>query len=420
MQVFDRATLPNGLAIVGERMPFLRSVSLGVWLRNGSADEKPEENGYSHFVEHMLFKGTERRSARQIAEEMDFLGGQMNAFTSKELTCFYVKVVSTRLKEALGLLSDLVLNPTFPQDELEKEKGVILEEIAMGEDTPEDLAQDQLALAMFGGHSLGRSILGPADGIRAVSRRGLLGFMKARYKPQNAVLTLAGNYDWDETLRLLGESFAPWAGEYQYRDYPAVEFAPRTLFRQKELEQTQICLAFPSLPLGDEANFSLLILNNLLGGSMSSRLFQRIREQAGLAYSVYSYPSSHARTGIETLYAGTSPKTAQRVLNLMGEELRRLVEGGIPAEEFEKSREQIRGGYLLSMESGSARMQALGRGQLLLGRLRSEEEYLRGLDAANLEEAAALCRKIFLSPFGASIVGPEDLDFSALSEALHG
>ncbi|MDR3085458.1 MAG: insulinase family protein [Christensenellaceae bacterium] len=420
MQVFDRATLPNGLTIVGERMPYLRSISLGVWVRNGSADEAPEENGYSHFVEHMLFKGTAHRSARQIAEEMDFLGGQMNAFTSKELTCFYVKAVSTRLQEALGLLSDLVLNPAFPQGELEKEKGVILEEIAMGEDTPEDLAQDQLALAMFGGHSLGRSILGPAEGIRAVSREALLHFMQARYKPQNAVFTLAGNYDWDQALHLLSQAFAPWGGAYQYRNYPAVEFAPKTLFRRKELEQTQVCLAFPSLPMGDEANFTLLILNNLLGGSMSSRLFQRIREEAGLAYSVYSYPSSHARTGIETLYAGTSPKTAQRVLNLMGEELKRLVEDGIPKEEFEKSREQIRGSYLLSMESGSARMQALGRGQLLLGRLRGEEEYLQSLDAASLEEAQALCQKIFLSPFGASVVGPEDLDFSALSEALHG
>lgn len=416
MQVFDRATLSNGLKVVGERMPYLRSVTVGIWVRTGSADESPEVNGYSHFVEHMVFKGTQEMSARQIAEEMDFLGGQMNAFTSKELTCFYTKVVEGHLERAVQLLSGLVTRPSFPDGELQKEKGVILEEIAMGEDQPEDIVHEQLAEAMFGGHSLGRSILGPGENITSASRDSLLSFMKGRYLPENAVISVCGNYDLDALLSLLEKAFAGWQGNYTYENYPRVEFAPKQLFRQKELEQTHICVAFPALPMGDEANFALMIVNNLLGGSMSSRLFQSIREEAGLAYSVYSFPTTHALTGVQTLYAGTSPRTAQRVVQLMGKELKKLTQEGIPKDEFEKSREQIRGNYLLSMESSNARMNAMGRSMLLLKRLRSEEEYLRRLDAVTLQEATQLTKAIFTRPFGSSVVGPEALDFSPIGE----
>jgi len=420
MSDFDKLTLPNGLTIVGERNPYMKSVAVGVWVRTGSADETSAQQGYSHFVEHMVFKGAGDRDLRQLAEEMDLLGGQMNAFTSKECTCFYGKVMDEHLDRALALLSDLVMRPHFPADELEKEKGVVLEEIAMGEDSPEDLVHEQLALALYGTHPLGGSILGPKENILSASREGLKGFMAGRYVPKNAVLSVAGNYDWPHLVERVQAAFDGWQGEYAHKLYEKPAYLSQHLFRQKDTEQTHICLGFPSLKMDETGSFSLAVLNNLLGGSMSSRLFQNIREQAGLAYNVYSFVSAYAGAGDLVLYAGTNPRTAQEVCDRMAGEIGRLMKDGVSAQEFEKAREQIKGLYILGMESTTARMNAMGKGCLLLNRLRSQEEYLSLLQKASLDEAMALARRIFSSPMAASVVGPKNITLNAWKELTHG
>lgn len=409
MSDFDILTLPCGLTIVGERIPFFKSVAVGIWVRTGSADESPSQQGYSHFVEHMVFKGAGNRDLRQLAEEMDLIGGQMNAFTSKECTCFYGKVMDEHLDRALWLLSDLVMRPHFPAAELEKEKGVVLEEIAMGEDMPEDLVLEQLSLALYGAHPLGGSILGPKENIAAAARDGLLGFLRQRYVPGNAVLSVVGNYEWQDLVERVADAFDGWQGEYAHVVYPRPDYCARKLFRRKETEQTHLSLAFPAPAMGERGSYSLAVLNNLLGGSMSSRLFQSIREEAGLAYNVYSYVTAYANAGDLMLYAGTNPRSAQEVSDRMADEVARLLRDGVSAEEFEKSREQIKGVYVLGMENSISRMNAMGRRWLLLGRLRSQEEYLSSLMQANLDEAMELARRIFRSPMAASVVGSANI-----------
>ncbi len=416
MRDFDLAVLPCGLTVVGERNRHVRSVAVGVWVRTGSADEDRACQGYSHFVEHMVFKGAGERDLRQLAEEMDLLGGQMNAFTSKECTCFYGKVLDVHLERALNLLADLVMRPRFPAEEMEKEKGVVLEEIAMGEDMPEDIVHEQLAKALYGEHPLGGSILGPEENIVGARREGLLSFMKERYVPGNAVLSVAGNYDWEGLLELVRRAFDGWQGKWDRRPYPPVDYRADRLFREKDTEQTHLCVGFPALRMEEEGSFSLVVLNNLLGGSMSSRLFQNIREEAGLAYSVYSFSGAYVGAGDLVLYAGTNPRTAQEVSDRMAAEVRRLLRDGVPEEEFEKSREQIRGLYILGMETTSARMNAMGKGMLLAGRVRSQEEYLQKLAAASRDEAMELARRIFRTPPALSVVGPENVDPAAWTE----
>lgn len=416
LQSFDRLVLPNGLTIVGERIPHFKSVAVGVWVRTGSADEAPLRQGYSHFVEHMVFKGAGERNLKQLAEEMDLIGGQMNAFTSKECTCFYAKVMDEHLDRALSLLADLTMRPHFPAGELEKEKGVVLEEIAMGEDMPEDMVHEQLALALFGDHPLGGSILGPKENIEAANRESLLAFLRQRYLPGNAVLSVAGHYDWPVLTEKVRRAFEGWQGAYVHSLYPPVSYRSSRLFRRKDTEQTHVCLGFPSLAMDEEGSFSLAVLNNLLGGSMSSRLFQSIREDAGLAYNVYSYASAYVGAGDLVLYAGTNPRSAQEVSDRMAGEVKRLLRQGVPAEEFEKSREQIKGVYVLGMEATTARMNAMGKGQLLTGKLRSQEDYLQRLKAASREEAMALAERIFRTPPAASVVGPENIRFDAWEE----
>ena len=277
--MFDFVTLPGGLRLAGERLTHVRSCTVGVWVRVGSMNELPEENGLSHFNEHMVFKGTQNRSARDIAEEMDLAGGQLNAFTSKECTCFYAKVTDDELPLAVDILSDLALRPVFDAGELEKERGVVLEEIAMVEDTPEDLVHDLLSEAQYTG-SLSRPILGTADLIRGYGRDALQGYWARHYTPENMVVAIAGNYDWDAFVSLVQRYFTPFAAARgDARAAQAQAFTPGRLAREKDTEQTHICLGFPGVPSDSDDLYALSVLGNALGGGMSSRLFQRIREE---------------------------------------------------------------------------------------------------------------------------------------------
>ena len=415
---FDQITLPNGLRIIGERIPHFRSVSVGLWLGSGSQFETLEEAGVSHFLEHMVFKGTEKRTARQIAEEMDAVGGQLNAFTAKECTCFYAKVVDEHLPLAMDVIADLALHPAFDPAEMEKEKGVVIEEIAMSEDTPEDLVHELLMLAHYGDQAVARPILGTEASVSGCARECLTGYWGRMYRPGNAVLSIAGNYDWGEVLSMVGRLLGDWRAEgLDKPECVTRETAPGTVTREKDIEQAHICLGFPALPMGDERNYDISIFNTIFGGAMSSRLFQKIREESGMAYTVYSYPNAYTDSGMLSVYAATNPETAEPVYRMILEEARALAEGGMTPQEFSMAREQLKSGYILGLESTSARMQSNGRRLLLMNATRTESQTIERINAVDFDAANALMRKTLTAPHSLALVsrGAE-----ALAERLRG
>ncbi len=392
MNMIYRETLKNGLRIVGETMENYRSVSVGVWIGAGSVFERtPAEAGVSHFIEHMLFKGTYRRSAADIAEEIDSVGGNLNAFTSKECTCFYVKVLEENLPAALDILADLVCNSKLTPDDIEREKGVVLEEIAMNEDSPEDLAHEELCKAYYSGDRLAMPVLGNAESVGAFTRDTLTGYMKQFYKPDNMVISAAGCFD-PARFRELVENAFTITGKAEKHDFNYGSPAGERSFNlfEKDVEQTHICLGFPGFAAESDGQYPLYMLNNAVGGSMSSRLFQSIREKRGMAYSVYSAPSFYRNSGYFTLYAGTGEKQAADVLKLMLDEYSEICEKGITSDELVRSKNQMKTGYLLGRENTSAHSSAIGRTELMGTDYLSEEEIIRRIDAVTLDDIRAI------------------------------
>lgn len=403
---FDQYTLPNGLRIIGERIDHFRSVSVGLWLGAGSQYEVPSEAGLSHFLEHMVFKGTKKRTARQIAEEMDAVGGQLNAFTAKECTCFYAKVVDEHLPLAMDVIADLATAPAFDPVELEKEKGVVIEEINMAEDTPEDLSFELLMLAHYGDQPLSRPILGVESGIQSYRSEDLRAYWGKMYHPQNAVLALAGNYDWESVKALAESLLGKWSPDgLETRPFVTHPVKPTLLTREKDIEQVHISLGFPGLPTGDERVYELSVFNAVYGGAMSSRLFQKIREEKGLAYSVYSYPNAYTDTGVLAVYAATNPESATEVVDMIVAEARALAETGMTREEFNMAREQMKAGFIMALESTSARMQSLGRRLLLLNQTRTETETIDRINQIDFDATNALMRETLTAPYSISLVG---------------
>lgn len=402
----EEFVLGNGLRVVAEHIPHFPSVSVGLWIGAGSMYETEAENGLSHFVEHMLFKSTQNRTTREIAVEMDAIGGQVNAFTSKECTCYYAKVIEEHLERAMALLSDLLLNAKLEEDEFERERGVILEEIAMGEDTPEDLVYDLLAEAYFGGHALARPILGTAEQIASVSREALVAFRQKHYRPDNTVLAVAGSFDMD-SLRALAEQYlGGWQARGEVADCaPFARCAEQIKVKKKDIEQAHICLAYPGVGQDHPDLYAVAVMNNLLGGGMSSRLFQRIREDMGAAYSVYSFPSTYTDCGTLTVYAGTSPDKAQEVVDELHAITRDLAENGVTEAEFDMAKEQLRVSYLLGLESSSSRMSAIGRSKLLRGVAVDPKEIVKKIEAVTRADVERVAHEMFTSPFAASAVG---------------
>lgn len=403
---FDQITLKNGLRIIGERIPHFRSVSVGFWVGSGSQYETPSEAGLSHFLEHMVFKGTEKRTTRQIAEEMDKVGGQLNAFTSKECTCFYAKVVDEHLPLAMDVLSDLVTAPIFDPAELEKEKGVVIEEINMSADDPEDSVHELLMLANYGDQPVARPILGTEAKIAAYSSEDLRAYWKKMYRPQNTVLALAGNYDWNAVVALAEKLLDKWSPDaFESRACTTNPVPVTLLTKEKDIEQIHICLGFPALPIGDERSYELSLFNSVFGGAMSSRLFQKIREERGAAYTVYSYPNAYTDSGMLSVYAGTNPDAAEEVYGLLLGEAKKLASEGMTRDEFMMAREQLKAGYILGLESTSARMQSLGRRLLLLGNTRTETEVIDRVNAIDFDSTNALMHEILSAPHSAALVG---------------
>lgn len=404
--MYDEFTLSNGLRVIAEKIPHFRSVSVGLWIGTGSMLETRGENGLSHFIEHMLFKGTQQRSAMQIAEEMDAIGGQVNAFTSKECTCYYAKVIDEHFEKALDLLSDMLLHASFNPQDLEKERSVILEEIAMTEDTPEDLVYELLSEAYFGDHALARPILGPAEVIRSVTREQILAFHRRHYRPDNTVLAVAGGYELDQLRELAERYLGAWAAPAQaQKAEPFAGCAQQVRIKRKDIEQVHVCLGYEGIATGADEAYPMAVFNNIFGGGMSSRLFQKIREEMGAAYSVYSYPTSYPDCGVYAIYAGTSIQQAQQVVDEIRRQVDRFLADGFTDREFTQARDQLKGGYILGLESTSSRMSALGRSKLLLGYANEIDEVIRRIERVTPQDVMSVARRILESPFAAAAVG---------------
>lgn len=395
MNMVFRDKLENGIRVIGEPMPHYRSVSMGVWVDAGSVCENEAEAGASHFIEHMLFKGTERRTAAEIAAEMDAIGGNLNAFTAKECTCFYAKVLDEHLPRAADMLADLLRNSKFDEADIEREKGVVCEEILMTEDSPEDMAHETLCALLYENTPLAKPILGTQESVRSFTRETLMDYMGRHYMPNNIVISCAGHFEREALMDALNRYFAGGGmGERSPRKVSTLSGGHRFRAVEKDIEQVHLCLGFPGFALDEDGQYALFVLNNALGGSMSSRLFQSIREARGLAYSVYSYPSSYTETGYFALYAGTGEGTAEQVTALILEELEKLRKNGLTKEEFIRSKEQLKGSYMLGQESSSARSNAIGKMELLRGRVYSEEEIMQRIERITMDDVQAILPKV--------------------------
>ncbi|MBP1991285.1 M16 family metallopeptidase [Paenibacillus eucommiae] len=399
--------LHNGLRVIMEQIPTFRSVAFGIWVKTGSRNELGKDNGISHFIEHMLFKGTERHSAKDIAEIFDGIGGNVNAFTSKEYTCYYAKVLDEHLPIAMDILSDMFFNSTFDEGEMEKEKNVIFEEISMYEDTPDDLVHDLVAKAAYGTHPLGYTILGTEDNLSAMKPDDLRRYMKQFYNTENIVISLAGNVD-DGVRELIEKHFGSFNNSGEATEYAAPDFLGELLFHAKKTEQNHICLSLPGLSLTEDNLYPMVLLNNAIGGGMSSRLFQEIREKRGLAYSVYSYHSSHIDSGMFTIYTGTAPKQTEEVLKVTLDLLSEVSVKGISEGELNKGKEQLKGSLILSLESTSSRMNRLGKNELMTGKHYTLDEMIKRIESVQMEHIRELTSSLFSVPFALSMVGNSD------------
>jgi len=396
--------LDNGVTILYEHIDHVRSAAVGIWVGGGSRIEPKNLCGISHFIEHMVFKGTSTRTASDIAEEMDRIGGMINAYTAKECTCFHARALDTHLNVALDVLCDIFFNPKISQEDLELERGVILEEINMYEDSPEDLVVDRLVSAIYKDAPLGRPILGYATTLKKMNSKTLKKFMERHYLPQNTVVALCGSFN-NEHIDYLVKKFSAIPRKASVELLKA-EYAPAFTVRRKPTEQNHICIAFPSLPLGHKDVYALQILNNVLGGGMSSRLFQSVREKLGLCYSVYSFLSSKTDTGIMGIYTALSSKTEAQAINAILTELKKLREGGITQDELDRSREQIKSGLIMSLENTNSITSHLGRSQLLLGEVISTEETISRLDSVTLEDVYNIAQLVIdLDKMSLSAVG---------------
>ena len=393
-----RTRLPNGLLVLTESIPHVRSVSMGVWVNSGSRDEPLAINGISHFVEHMVFKGTTSRTAQQFAREADSIGGNFDAFTGKEGICFTVKVLDDHTPAALDLLADLVLHPTFTAEDITREQGVILEEIKMDEDNPDYLVHETFTQNFWKGHALGRPILGTARTVRGFTQQTVLNFYASRFTPRNMVFAAAGNLDHDAFVAQVAEHFASLAaaGAAEPERIAAPAATPHiTLRSKKSLEQVQLCVGVAAPQVNAAERFSIYLLNSMLGGGMSSRLFQAIREDRGLAYSIYSENSPFRDTGLLAIYAGTSTEHTAEVLKLTIEEFARMKSEPVSDAELKRAKDQLKSNIVLGLESSGSRMSNLARQEIYFGRFYSVDEIVAEVEAVTPAEIQTLARSLF-------------------------
>ncbi|MGA2019094.1 MAG: pitrilysin family protein [Candidatus Sulfotelmatobacter sp.] len=394
-----RQKLPNGLTIITEQMQHIRSASIGIWLQTGSRDEDAEWNGISHFLEHMVFKGTSHRTAEEIARQVDSIGGNLDAFTAKECICFNVKVLDEHVPTALDILSDLVLNPNFDPADIARERGVILEEIKMDEDNPDYLVHEIFTQNFWKDHPLGKPILGTKETVKRFERAPVVDAYAHRFAPGNIIVSAAGNLDHDRFVELVTAAFEhmkPAKNGNNGFHSSAPKIVSRIILRNKKaLEQVQLCLGVPAHPIAHEKRHAGYILNTLLGGGMSSRLFQNIRERQGLAYSIYSDLNPYRDTGCLAVYAGTSLASASKVVQSVVSEFRNLKSTPVPEEELKRSKAQLKGSLMLSLESSTARMSNLARQEMYFDRFYDLDELIEKIEAVTAEDLTDLANEFF-------------------------
>src|SRR3954464_2345421 len=392
----QREVLPNGLIILTEEMKHLRSVSIGIWVKTGSRHEDPEVNGISHFVEHMVFKGTRSRTALDIARQMDSIGGNMDAFTGKECISFSIKVLNEHVPIALDVLSDLVLNPVFDVEDISRERGVILEEIKMDEDNPDYLVHEIFTQSFWKDHPLGRPILGTRDTVKKFDRTPVFDFYSQRFSPGNMIITAAGYLNHERFVEGVAkhfESMKPMSNGF-HSSKPKI--VPKIILRNKKsLEQVQICVGVPSYPITHEGRHISYILNTLLGGGMSSRLFQNIRERQGLAYAIYSDLNPYRDTGCMSIYAGTSRESAVKVVESVVSEFQKLKAELVSPEELQRAKDQLKGSLMLSLESSTARMSNLARQEMYFDRFYGLDELIQKIEAVTAEDLQQTATEFF-------------------------
>lgn len=406
--MYEKITLPNGVRIVYERLPYVRSVSCGVWVGAGSRHEKASENGASHFIEHMVFKGTASRTAAQMAEEMDAIGGQINAFTAKDCTCFYGRVLDEHLPKLTELLYDMLRFSEFSEECVESERSVIFEEIDMYEDSPDDLATERLASSVFRGSSLARPVLGTKRTLSKMTGESLRAYMGKRYRAQDMVIALSGSFA-DDDIRRLSEYFS-YVQPSGNADKLKTSYTPSFTVRKKSIEQNHICIGFPGVSVSDSDRFAVQLMIEIIGGGMSSRLFQTLREERGLCYSVCSYGAAYTDCGIVTLYTGLGAASEPEALGVISDELKKLTDNGVTRDELARTCGQMKANILMGLESTSSRSSRMGRSELFLGEIPEPDELISSYEAVTCDDILRVSRNIFKA---------DNLSLSAVGRVRH-
>ena len=405
--MYKKHVLENGLTIIGEEIPYVKSISLGVWINAGSRIENENISGVSHFIEHMLFKGTTNRTSKQLASEIDNLGGQINAFTSKECTCYYVKLLDSHIDIGIDVLSDMILNSKFNEDDLDKERSVIIEELKMYEDSPEDLAYDLLTENIYMNDPLGMNIIGTEASLKRLNRENLLDYFNKYYVPNNSVISISGNFNFDEIVNKIENKFKNWKQREVNIDINKAEFKSCFLTKNKDTEQVNLAMSLEAVPLeNDKEVYALAVINTVFGGSISSRLFQKIREEKGLVYSIYSSQSLYRKCGELGIFASMSNEHLKEVYDSIIEEIKYMKKYYLTDSEIKESKEQLKGSYILGLESTSSRMMSIGRALLLNNKVESTDDILESIENVDKETVKKVIDKIFnVDKLGVCIVG---------------
>lgn len=406
--MYKTKKLNNGLTIIAEEIPYLKSISMGIWFRSGIKTEENYIDGVSHFIEHMMFKGTKNRTSKQLVAEIENLGGVINAFTGRECTCYYVRLLDEHLNIGIDILSDMILNSKFDEKDIEREKSVIIEELKMYEDSPEDLTYDILLEKVYNNKGIGKNILGSKESIKSMNRDAILDYFEKFYVPENAVLSICGNFDFEETVKLIEDKFENWHGEKPDYNLQNEIFNPCIIKKDRDYEQTNLAICFECENIGSSSNdvYAIDIINNVLGGSSTSRLFQRIREDEGLVYSIYSEQEFYREKGELGIYASMSTENLEDVYRLVKEEIISLNENGITEEELNNSKELLKGEFMLGMESTESRMNAIGKYMLITGKVETLEDVIEGLNSITMDDINRVISDVLdINKMGVCVVG---------------
>jgi predicted Zn-dependent peptidase len=404
--MFKKTEICEGVTLLTEYIPYVHSVSLGIWVKSGSIHDGEKTRGIAHFLEHMLFKGTEKRNAFEIAKAIDDVGGVLNAYTSKEYSNFYVKVLKEDLPLSVDIISDIFLNPIFPKDEMNREKGVVIQEIKMVEDTPDDYIHELLFAIMWGDHPLGHSILGELDAINSIDRKSLIKYRETYHTKENIIVAAVGNFEEKEIKELLSTSLNGIPEGRPGKIEPP-KFIPKTYIKERDTEQVHISIAFPSLPYTHPKRYAQYILNTTIGGGMSSRLFQEVREKRGLAYAVYSFIASFENAGTLGFYAGTERKSVNELIEVSIAEMKKLTQIPLSEDELNSAKGQIKGNLILSMESSAARLSRMAKNEMYFARQITADEIIEKIDSVTAEEILEVAEEIIdLNKICAVLLGP--------------